>query len=196
MDILGIKGKTCNQCGKHKKPHEFSKNRRSKDGLQPKCKEFKKVDNKKFKKELQPDYYSYEIGYFSEKKKWKYISLYNKADKPIKIYMIPFDDGSKYIGSTKSYLHLRLARHIADYKRVLEGNKKKLLPLLHEKFNEIGDIEKIRKHIKDNTVVIEECTGSKTKQYRLEASWILRLQKRGETLLNKNLPRRYKNMKI
>lgn len=191
MNILN--GKTCNGCGEHKEPHEFSKCRRTNDGLQYKCKQCNKKTNKKFRNE-NPDYYSYEVGYFSKKEKWEYISLYQKADKSIKIYMISFDDGSKYIGSTKGYIHLRLARHVCDFRYVRNGNKKKLIPLLHEKFKEFDSDDAIREHIMNNTVVIEECSGSKTKQYRLEAQWILKLQKRGETLLNKMIPRRYSNM--
>jgi hypothetical protein len=187
------KQKICNGCGKVKQPEEYSKCRSRKDGLQPKCKECNKKDNKKFRTQIQPDYYSYETGYFKDKETWKYISLYQLADKTIKIYMIPFDDGSIYIGSTKAHLNIRLARHVADYRRVKEGYSKqsRVIPKLHAKFDEFDDIEDIRKHIIENTVIIDECVGGKTKQYRLEADWILRLKDRGHTLLNTKIPHRY-----
>jgi len=191
-----IDKKHCNQCGVLKQSSEFSKCRRRKDGLQPKCKECNKKDNKKFRTEIQPDYYSYINGYFADKTKWEYISLYNKADKPIKIYMINFDDGSKYIGSTKTLMSVRLTRHIADYRRVLEGHRSRAIPLLHSKFDEFDSVEDVVEHIKENTVIIDECVGSRTKQYRLEALWMKRLQKEGVKLLNKQIPRRYQNIKV
>jgi len=191
-----IDKKHCNQCGVLKQSSEFSKCRRRKDGLQPKCKECNKKDNKKFRTEIQPDYYSYINGYFADKTKWEYISLYNKADKPIKIYMINFDDGSKYIGSTKALMQVRLTRHIADYRRVLEGHRSRAIPLLHNKFDEFDSVEDVVEHIKENTVIIDECVGSRTKQYRLEALWMKRLQKEGVKLLNKQIPRRYQNIKV
>ena len=190
------KEKHCNGCKKLKQPEEYSKCRRRKDGLQPKCKECNKKDNKHFRKNLRPDYWSFETGYFSDKIKTEYISLYCRADKPIKIYMILFDDGSKYIGSTKTHLHLRLNRHLADFRRVEQGHRSQCIPLLHEKFREFDSIEKIKEHLEKNTKIITEVVGSKTKQYRLEAWWIKKLRKEGHTLLNKTIPHRYKNIKI
>jgi RNase P subunit RPR2 len=56
------KEKICNGCGKLKQPEEYSKCRSRKDGLQPKCKECNSKDNRKFRTQIQPDYYSYETG--------------------------------------------------------------------------------------------------------------------------------------
>jgi hypothetical protein len=109
---------------------------------------------------------------------------------------VQFPDGSKYIGSTKALLSVRLNGHIQDYKRVKKGKSKRVFPLLHAKFDEFQNIDDLVHHVKNNTSIIEECVGSKTKQYTLEATWIKRLQKKGETLLNKSLPRRYENIKI
>ena len=186
---------TCNECGKTKPSTEFSKCTRCKSGLQPKCKDCNKKDNAEFRK-LKSEYWSYEDGYFSDKEKWKYITLYTVADKTVKIYMISFPDGSKYIGSTKAHLSVRLNNHIQDFKRIKRGKKGRLIPLLHEKLSEFDTMEEVVEHIKNNTSIIEECVGSKTKQYTLEATWIKRLKKRGETLLNKNVPRRYENLKV
>lgn len=188
-----INEKRCGGCGEVKPHEDFSKCRKRKDGLQPKCKACNKKDNTLFRK-TKPQYWSYENGYFSDKEKWEYISLYQKADKSIKIYMISFDDGTKYIGSTKALLNVRLNRHIIDYKRKLNNDNKRLLPLLHEKFDEFNSIDDIVKHIKENTVIIDECNGSKTKQYRLEALWIVKLLKQGERLLNKTIPQRYQKL--
>ena len=186
---------TCNECGNTKPSSEFSKCTRCKNGLQPKCKECNKKDNDEFRKE-KSEYWSYKDGYFSDKEKWKYITLYTAADKTVKIYMISFPDGSKYIGSTKALLSVRLNGHIQDYKRVKKGKSKRVFPLLHAKFDEFQNIDELVHHVKNNTSIIEECVGSKTKQYTLEATWIKRLQKKGETLLNKSIPTRYQNLKV
>ena len=188
--------KHCYGCNEDKPITEFSKSRTKKDGLQPKCKACNKIDNDKYRKE-KPEYWSYEgDGYFADKSKWEYMKLYSAADKTIKIYMISFDDGSKYVGSTKAHLNVRLHRHVADYRRFLEGKKDRTIPLLHKIFNEFDSVEDIVEHIKENTVIIDECMGSKTKHYRLEAIWIKRLLKQGETLLNKTIPHRYQNVKV
>lgn len=192
---MNITGKHCNSCGKYKEVNDFSKCRSRKDGLQPKCKICNKNDNAKFR-EKNKDYYSYDTGYFADKSKWEYMNLYQLADKTIKIYMISFDDGTKYIGSTKCHLNVRMTRHIADYKRYLEGQKDRVIPLLHEKFDEFDSVDDIVQHLKDNTAIIDECTGSRTKQYRLEALWMKRLMKQGVTLLNKKIPKRYQNIKV
>lgn len=180
--------KHCYSCKKTKPTSEFSKCRSRKDGLQPKCKECNKKDNKQFREE-KPEYWSYENGYFSEKQKWQYISLYQAADKSIKIYMIKFDDGSKYIGSTKAHLNIRLSRHINDYKRFREGRISRNIPYLHKKFDEFKTYDDIALHLKNNTFIIDECSGSRTKQYTLESKWITKLEKQGEVLLNKMLPK-------
>lgn len=188
--------KSCNGCGKVKPAEEFSKCRHRKDGLQPKCKACNKKDNDSFR-ENNSEYWSYIDGYFADKEKWEYISLYQKADKSIKIYMISFDDGSKYIGSTKALLNVRLSNHVRDYKKSKNPKyTKSLIPLLYEKFNEFDSTDDLMKHIKNNTVIIDECNGGKTKQYRLEALWIKKLQKQGLKLLNKNIPHRYQNITV
>jgi len=184
-----MNSKICTKCNENKDITEFSKCRSRRDGLQQYCKDCNKKDNDVYRKE-KPEYWSYKDGYFSDAEKWRYIKLYQLADKPIKIYMIQFNDGSKYIGSTKMHLNVRLNQHLADYKRG------KLFPLLHPKFSEFDSFEDLREHLKNNTFIIEECTGSKTKQYRLEAVWILKLQKQGHNLLNKNIPSRWKNIKV
>ena len=79
------KFKICQQCGKNKSIDEFSKRAASKDGLQPKCKACNKVQNDTYRLEHE-DYWDYKTGYFSDRKKWKYISEYMKADKSIKVY--------------------------------------------------------------------------------------------------------------
>lgn len=187
--------RTCNGCGKTKPTTEFSKCRRRKSGYQPKCKECNKVDNQEFRNKNK-EYWSYETGYFSDKEKYEYIRLYQAADKTIKIYTIKFDDGSMYVGSTKAHLSVRLSNHLTDYKRVKVGKKGRLIPLLHAKLSEFDSMKDVAEHLKNNTYIIDECTGSKTKQYRLEAIWIKRLKNQGYKLLNKQIPTRYQNTKV
>lgn len=192
-----VNGKTCGKCGKYKTAEHFSKSRNKRDGLQQDCKECNKLTNSKYREE-HPNYWSYEDGYFSDKEKWQYIRMYNKADKTIKIYTIKFSDDLWYVGSTKTLLNTRLTRHIVDYRRVQQGFHNRSIPLLHAEFEKrFGtDYDKLAEFLKENTYIIEECTGSRTKQMRLEAIWIIRIGKQGKTLLNKQLPKRFEDLKI
>lgn len=186
--------KFCLGCLENLDKELFSKCRTRKDGLQPKCKECNKKDNQKFRKE-RPRYWSYEDGYFSDKEKWEYIRLYQRADKTIKIYTIKFPDGSMYIGSTKSHLNVRLSRHIADYKKYKAGDSKRFIHI-YPKFDEFDTLEELVEHVRLNTFIIDEASGGRTKQLRLETIWILRLTKQGYNLLNKYIPQRFKNIRV
>jgi len=192
-----VNGKTCGRCGEYKAAEHFSKSRAKKDGLQQNCKSCNKIINDKYRED-NPEYWSYETGYFSDKEKWEYIRLYNKADKTIKIYAIQFSDDLWYVGSTKALLNTRLTRHIIDYRRVKQGQRDRTIPLLHAEFDKRfgDDYDEVAKFLKENTYIIDECTGGRTKQMRLEAIWMLRIQKKGKTLLNKQLPKKFQDLKI
>jgi len=112
----------CGSCGNLLPTTEYSKCKRRKTGYQGKCKSCNKKDNDIYRKE-NPEYWSYENGYFSDKEKWKYISKYMAADKPIKIYKIVLPDGKVYIGSTKALLNVRMSRHLFDLKIIQKDLK-------------------------------------------------------------------------
>ena len=60
---------TCNSCFETKPYTDFSKCRKRKTGYQGKCKACNKKDNDKYRNENK-EYWSYEYGYFSDKKKF------------------------------------------------------------------------------------------------------------------------------
>jgi hypothetical protein len=178
----------CNGCGKSLPTSEFSKCRARKTGYQSKCKLCNKKDNDKYRGENK-EYWSYEHGYFSDKSKWEYISHYMAADKSIKIYKIVFPNGKHYIGSTKTQLHIRMQRHLSDWRRYMQGHRDKCIPLLHDEWDKMfTSPEQLRDFLKDNTYCIEETNGGRKRQLSLEQFWIDRFRNEGYELLNSYNP--------
>lgn len=175
--------KKCQQCGKNKSIDEFSKRAASKDGLQPKCKSCNKVQNDTYRLEHE-DYWDYKTGYFSDKKKWEYISEYMKADKSIKVYKINLPSGKVYIGSTKALLNVRMTRHVSDWFMWKKGLRKKYIPNLYDEFDKLGDKDKVAEWLRDNTFVLEETIGQRTRQHKREQWWMDRYTKDGVILAN------------
>tara|TARA_R110000796_G_scaffold144236_1_gene260931 strand:+ start:1045 stop:1659 length:615 start_codon:yes stop_codon:yes gene_type:complete len=175
--------KVCNNCGKDKPITEYSKRSKSKDGLQPKCKQCNKEFNDTYRKHNK-EYWSFKTGYFSDKTKWKYIADYSRADKSIKVYKIEFDDGSLYIGSTKRPLTTRMISHVSDWWAYENGLVKKCIPGLYEQFNKLATKDAIKKHLKQNVSVLEETIGERTRQYKREQWWMDKYEAKGIKLLN------------
>lgn len=175
--------KICQQCGEDKPREEFSKRTKSKDGLQPKCKQCNKVQNDAYRDE-NSEYWSYETGYFSNKQKWKYISEYNKADKSIKVYKIILPKNKVYVGSTKRHMTTRMTSHLSDYRSYKLGLRQKYIPGLYDEFDKLGDIEKIKEWVKSNTYILEETLGGRTRQLKREQWWMDKFTKEGENLVN------------
>lgn len=174
--------KLCKCCGETKDTTQFSKCKAKKDGLQPYCKECNKQSNKKFRKE-NPKYWSYETGYFSDKKKSLYIREELRADKDIKIYLLEFPFG-KYIGCTKKHLHLRMNLHlvtIRGWKRGHPSYQDKTLPF-YQYFKD-WDMKDIEPYFR-NPIILETAKGNRKKQYQLEKKWITEYIKKGENLVN------------
>jgi len=175
---------TCNSCFKTKPYTDFSKCRKRKTGYQGKCKACNKKDNDKYRNENK-EYWSYEHGYFSDKKKWKYISEYMAADKTIKVYKIDLPNNKFYIGSTKALMNVRMSRHVIDYRRAKQGHQDRLIPLLHSAFDDLfTTYDDLRDYIKDNTYVIEETMGGRKRQMSREQFWIDRYRALGKELCN------------
>jgi hypothetical protein len=149
--------KQCQKCQKVKDTTQYSKCKSNKDGLQYKCKECNKIDNLKFRTEINPTHH----------KKWQnnnwdtfmgYIKKYRKADKTPIIYSIKSPAGLQYIGMTMMNFSVRLLEHRSHYKRALKG-KRDRLPGLHDSFDKYG----IENH---EFKVIKECTGLNRKQLK------------------------------
>ena len=168
--------KECQKCHKVKDTTQYSKCSRNKDGLQYKCKECNKVDNHKFRTEINPEHH----------KNWQdnnwdtfigYIKKYRKADKTPIVYSITNPDGLQYIGMTMTKISVRLLEHRSHYKRALQG-KRQRLGLLHDSFDKFG----IQNH---EFKVVKECTGLTREQLKeLEKSYIT-LNKLQNISLNK-----------
>jgi len=128
--------KYCSQCHQHKEVTLFSKCKATKDGLQPKCKECNKIDNRKFRierPEHHADWQRSNLGRLLE-----IVSKYRKADKTPLIYRITNPDGETYIGMTQMYFSVRRMEHIANYKKAKIGQHSAPIPLLHASFDKWG----------------------------------------------------------
>lgn len=176
--------KECGHCGEVKDVSQFSKCKARKDGLQHKCKVCNKIQNDAYRNE-KPEYWSYETGYFSDRKKWKYMLEYQKADKSIKVYKINLPDGEIYIGSTKRYMNTRMSSHINDYKMWKKGLKKKYIPGLYDAFDKFDSIDDLKEHLSENTFVLEETMGERTRQHKREQWWMDRYVEQGKNLINR-----------
>ena len=128
--------KQCYNCGKSKDISAFSKRAASKDGLQNKCKECNKIDNHKFRTEINPEHHAVWQKNNYERAK-ELIKKYRVADKPGKIYFIKNPIGQFYIGMTEAHLSVRWLEHRVHYRQTLTG-KRTPLPGLHESFDKYG----------------------------------------------------------
>jgi hypothetical protein len=129
--------KHCNKCGKDKPTTEFSKSIARKDGLQQYCKACNKVDNLKFRTEINPEHHkTWQIN--NPGRQQEIISKYRKGDKPGLIYYIVNPNGEYYIGMTNTYLSVRLVEHKVKWKRWIEGKSNLVCPLLFDSISKWG----------------------------------------------------------
>jgi predicted GIY-YIG superfamily endonuclease len=168
--------KQCQKCHKLKDTTQYSKCKSNKDGLQYKCKECNKVDNLKFRTEINPTHHQK-----WQDKNWDkfvdYVKKYRKADKVGLIYGITNPEGMVYIGMTQMYLRVRLNEHRRHYRRASEG-KRDRLGLLHDSFDKYG----IDNH---EFKVVKECPGLTREQLKQLESAIITLNKSQNISLNK-----------
>jgi hypothetical protein len=102
--------KKCSSCNELKSTTKFSKQTKSKDGLQPHCKECQSIRTNPLVKALQ------------------------KADKNAVIYAITNPLGEVYIGSTKRTPEYRFSNHRRTYK-FDKSNGYSTFPKLHKSFD-------------------------------------------------------------
>ena len=151
--------KTCYNCGKSKETTQFSKRSASKDGLQDKCKECNKIDNYKFRTEINPEHHAV-WQKNNLKRVCEIVKKHRKADKPGKIYFIKNPNGEFYIGMTEAHLRVRWNEHVTQYK-LAKKKGKSTLPNLHESFNKYG----IENHEVGIVVEFEEIDRKDLKSY-------------------------------
>jgi len=174
----------CIKCGKVKTHLQFHKSSKRKNGYQAKCKECVKEYNTKYRKEINPEYWNYDTGYFSKKKNTNYIYAYQKADKSCKVYRMDFPDGSVYVGATMAHFNVRLKQHENDYKwnYIEPKQNKRNYTHLHPKMNEY-DWNKVRLIIR-SAYILDEFDGSRYEMLKKETEYIQQFRKEGLNVLN------------
>jgi len=130
--------KHCNKCGETKEYTQFSKKTKSKDGLQDHCKACNKIENHKFRTEINPEHHSK-----WQKDNWdhfaEYYANWRRGDKAGKVYAIINPKGEVYVGMTQTPLSVRMVEHRVKFRRMKEGKDTTTsIPLLHNSFEIYG----------------------------------------------------------
>lgn len=167
--------KQCLKCSEVKDYSQFSKCKARKDGLQDRCKQCNKVDNLRFRKEINPEHHA-KWQKENIKKVSQLVRKYRKADKTGVVYALINSEGEVYVGETKTHLKVRLMEHRVKYKRFLEGKLKKEHPLLFESFEKYG-IDNHRLEI-----LFEDKDISKKDLKLIEKSFIKAFKENGNSL--------------
>ena len=128
--------KYCSACRTDLPTTQFSKCSRNDDGLQFKCKSCNKIDNHKFRTQINPKHHSLWQKNNSDRVR-EIVTNYRQADKVGTIYYIKSPDGAYYIGMTKCYLKVRWSEHLSHW-RLTNTPRRKRLPLLHDSFDKWG----------------------------------------------------------
>jgi hypothetical protein len=166
--------KRCTKCGKQKETTQFSKSAARKDGLQDNCKACNKVDNLKFRNEINPEHHA-NWQRKNPKRLTELVQKYRKADKGGKIYSIKNPIGEVYIGMTEALLPVRKLEHVQHYKRGKKG-KRTVLPLLHASFDKYG----IENHKFEIVVDFGDC--DRKQLAFVETSFIIAFKELGKSL--------------
>lgn len=128
--------KYCAECREVLPTTHFSKNIKKGDGLQYKCKSCNKLDNHKFRTEINPEHHSIwqkdNAGRVIE-----IVSRWRAADKVGSIYYIKNPNNEYYIGMTKCYLKVRWSEHLSHW-RLAATPRRNRLPGLHDSFDKWG----------------------------------------------------------
>ena len=126
--------KRCIQCGERKEFSQFSKRSLSKDGLQSACKSCNKINNKKFRVEINPEY---QTGWYSKNRdKWNAYQYEVQNNDYWSIYIIVAPDEMVYTGQCHCTMEKRLSIHQSHYRH--KNNRKYRIPLLWDSFDKHG----------------------------------------------------------
>lgn len=149
------KTKKCSYCNELKPTTDFSRNSKSKDLLQHRCKKCNKLYN---------DVNNHKVEV--TEKRIQYNKKYFKADKDGLIYTITNPIGEVYVGSTKLLPNIRFSHHRHDFSSV---NGK--FPLLHSSFEKWGidahEFKVIQNHGEIPTIELREIESNMIKAYKL-----------------------------
>jgi hypothetical protein len=128
--------KKCSKCRAVKETTQFSKCNARMDGLQDKCKSCNKVDNLKFREEINPHHHAV-WQRNNVQALYRILKKHRKADKSPLIYSIKNPNNDVYIGMTEAFLSVRKREHKLHYHKAKQG-KQSRLPLLHDSFDKYG----------------------------------------------------------
>ena len=168
--------KECKKCGEVKDYSLFSKCKARKDGLQDYCKACNKIDNLKFRTEINPQHHSK-----WQKENWnrfvEYYANWRRGDKSGKIYGIINPEGQTYVGMTQTPLSVRMIEHRVKFRRMKEGKDKKTsIPLLHDSFERYGiENHKVK-------VLFEEEDIDRKDLKMMETTFIKAFKQKGKSL--------------
>ena len=167
--------KQCKKCGKVKETTQFSKKTRSKDGLQDRCKQCNKVDNKYFRTEINPEHHA---NWQSQNRArvCYHVSKWRRGDKAGIVYALINPEKQVYVGQTKTYLSVRMMEHKVKYRRYLENKLTNIHPLLYESFQKYG----IENH-KVKVLFLDE-NISKKELKQIEKEYIKKYMQKGNSL--------------
>jgi hypothetical protein len=166
--------KYCAGCRETLPTSNFSKNSRREDGLQYKCKSCNKIDNEKFRTEINPQHHSIWQKNNADRVV-EIVSRWRKANKLGTIYFIKSPDEAFYIGRTECHLKVRWSEHLSHW-RLSNRNLKKRLPLLHNSFDKWGP----DKHEMGIVAQFEDITTDELREY--ESVFIKSFKEAGNSL--------------
>ena len=166
----------CKKCGEVKDYSQFSKRTNSKRGYQDRCKACNKVDNHKFRTEINPEHHA-KWQENNRERANEIVCKWRKADKPGVVYALVAPDNSVYVGMTKTYLSVRIIEHRVKYRRFLSGKvSKSIHPLLFDSFSKWGiDNHKVK-------VLFEDQSIDRESLKQIESSFIQAFKERGNSL--------------
>ena len=150
--------KQCNDCCKTLPITQFSKRKASKDGLQPKCRGCNSKDNKKFRREINPQHHA-EWQRNNRKRPTELVSKYRRASKigGFVYYIHSLIDDKWYVGFSQTPYSVRMSEHRIKYKRFKSGKSKLKHPLLFNSLDKHGwEGHRIGFILKDQTATRKE----------------------------------------
>lgn len=165
----------CKKCGEVKDYSQFSKRTKSKRGYQDRCKACNKIDNHKFRTEINPEHHA-KWQKNNAKRVVELTGKYRKADKAGIIYALISPDNFVYVGMTKTHLTVRLIEHKVKYRRFMAGKVQTEHPLLFKSFTKHGlDNHRVEVLFKDEGI-------DRVALKQIESSFIQAFKERGNSL--------------
>ena len=168
--------KECKKCMEYKEYSQFSKCKARRDGYQDRCKICNRIDNLKFRTEINPEHHA-KWQQNNRKRTVEIVCKYRRADKPGIVYALISPDDAVYVGMTKTPLSVRMLEHKVKYRRYIAGKiTKSIHPLLFDSFTKWGiENHKVK-------VLFEDEGIDRTALKQIESSFIQAFKEKGNSL--------------